>query len=51
MVRTEILFPSHDPNILQYLLSVPFGEEATEGCIRLVETEDGVQLQIVADAQ
>ena len=38
-------------NILQYLLSVPFGEGSTEGCIRLVETEDGVQLQIVADAK
>jgi len=38
-------------NILQYLLSIPFGEEVTEGCLRLVETEDGVQLQIVADAQ
>lgn len=38
-------------NILQYLLSVPFGEESTEGCIRLVETEEGVQLQIVSDAK
>ena len=38
-------------NILQYLLSVPFGEESTEGCIRLVETQDGIQLQIVEDAQ
>ena len=38
-------------NILQYLLSVPFGEESTEGCSRLVETQDGIQLQIVEDAQ
>lgn len=37
-------------NILQYLLSVPFGERSVEGCIRLVETEDGIQLQIVEDS-
>lgn len=36
-------------NILQYLLSVPFGEEVTNGCLRLVETRDGIQLQIVGD--
>ena len=34
-------------SILQYLLSVPFSEEVTKGCLRLVETRDGIQLQIV----
>jgi hypothetical protein len=40
-----------EDSVLQYLLSIPFGEEVTEGCLRLVETQDGVQLQIVKDAQ
>ena len=36
-------------NIIQYLLSEPLGEDAAEGCISLVETENGIQLQIIED--
>lgn len=35
--------------VLQYLLSVPYFEEAIDGCLRLVETQEGVQLQILTD--
>ena len=38
-------------SILKYLLSVPFAEELTEGCLRLVETQEGVQLQIISDGE
>jgi hypothetical protein len=38
-------------NIIQYLLSEPLGEDAAGGCIRLVETRDGVQLQIVSNEE
>lgn len=36
-------------DILQYLLSVPFAGEVSKGCLRLVETQEGVQLQIISD--
>lgn len=35
--------------VLQCLLSVPYFEEAIDGCLRLVETQEGVQLQILTD--
>lgn len=38
---------AEEESILQYLLSVPLGEDDAEGYIRLVETQDGIQLQIV----
>jgi len=38
-------------NIIQYLLSEPLGEDAAGGCIRLVETRDGIQLQIVSNEE
>ena len=37
--------------ILQLLLTVPFQDEQKGGQICLVETQDGVQLQIVPDAE
>ena len=36
-------------HVLQLLLTVPYQEEEQGGQIQLVETEDGVQLQIVPD--
>jgi len=36
-------------HVLQLLLTVPYQEEDQSGQIQLVETEDGVQLQIVPD--
>ena len=38
-------------NIIQYLLSEPLGEDEAEGCIRLVETREGIQLQIVSNEE
>jgi hypothetical protein len=49
--NTNLPGVGEEDSVLQYLLSIPFGEEVTEGCLRLVETQDGVQLQIVEDAQ
>ena len=42
---------NYDNFIIQHLLSVPFVENDQKGRVQLVETTDGVQLQIIPEVE
>ena len=42
---------NYDNFIIQHLLSVPFVEDDQKGRVQLVETTDGVQLQIIPEVE
>jgi hypothetical protein len=38
-------------DFVQQLLLMPFNDNSTKGVLRLVETEEGIQLQIISEAE